>query len=113
MQIVQDKVSINTLQKMSEKMFEDLVKAVVDIEKKILVIDDEMHSDIEFFMLQQGSSLAHLWGITILPYETKENWIEFDSVINIRPSGGNKTRSVDDPAIQKEIIAFVTQKIET
>ncbi len=83
MQVVKDKVSIETLKKMSEKMFEKLVKAVVDIEKKILVIDAEMHSDIEYFMLQEGSSQQHLWGINIWPYREKDKWIEFDSVINL------------------------------
>ncbi len=113
MQIVKDKVSIETLKKMSKKMFEDLVKAVVDIEKKILIIDDEMHADMEFFMLKQGSSQEHLWGINIWPFENDANLIEFDSIINLRPSWGNRSRSVDDPAIQKEIINFVTKKIES
>jgi len=112
MQVVKDKVSIETLKKMSDKMFEKVVKAVVDIEKKVLVIDAEMHSDIEYFMLQEGSNQAHLWGINIWPYSEKNKWIEFDSVINLRPSWGNRSRSVDDPTIQKEIINCVMEKLE-
>ena len=71
-----------------------------------------MHADIETFLLEQGSNQAHLCGINIWPFKEKDQWIQFDSIINMRPSWGNRTRGVDNPAIQKEIIALVNEKIE-
>ena len=40
-------ISVDELKIMSAKMFESLVKAVVDIEKQIMIVDAEMHADQE------------------------------------------------------------------
>lgn len=107
MQILQKKVTIDELKKMSEKMYNRLVKAVVDIEQQIMVIDTEMHSDAEMFMLSEGSEQEHLWGINIHPEMEGDEFIEFDSVINIRPSQGNRGRGVENKDIQKKIRQIV------
>ncbi|MBV8660625.1 MAG: hypothetical protein JO129_00555 [Candidatus Dependentiae bacterium] len=95
---------------MSAKMFEKIVKAVVDVEKEIMLIDAPMHADQEYFLLEQGSSQENLWGINLVPskFET-ENFVVFDSMINLRPGWGNFSRGVDDPAIQKAIKAIVNK----
>ena len=71
-----------------------------------------MHADEEQFLLEQGSEQKDLWGINIYPGESVENRIEFDSMINIRPSRGNKSRTVENTDIQKKIIALVNTFIE-
>lgn len=111
--IVVDKtITLDELKKMSEKMYNRLVKAVVDIEKEIMVIDAEMHSDEERLLLEEyESQQKNLWGINIHPFEEPANWIEFDSMINIRPSFGNRTRSVDDPKEQEKIKKLVYKMV--
>jgi hypothetical protein len=47
MQIVKDKISIEELKIMAEKMFGNLVKAVVDIEQEIMVV-------VQVFMLMKN-----------------------------------------------------------
>jgi len=86
MRIVEENISIDELKEMSSKMFGNLVKAVVDVEKNILVVDAELHSDQEAFLLESGSKQENLWGINIYPELSKEERIEFDSMINLRPS---------------------------
>ncbi len=110
MQHVKDKISIIELQKMSKNMFEGIVKAVVDVEKGIMIIDAPMHADQESILLEQGSKQANLWGINIHPFD--ENMIEFDSMINLRPSWGNRSRGVDDPQIQEQIKRIVSRLVE-
>jgi hypothetical protein len=112
MQIVQNKVSVNELQELASKMFGNLVKAVVDIEKEILVIDAELHADQEQFLIQEGSRQSNLWGINLHPdhYDT-DKFIEFDSMINIRPNQNNPTRGINDVEIQKRIRNIVNQKV--
>jgi hypothetical protein len=113
MKIVEHEISIEELKPMSEKMFGRLVKAVVDIDKGIMVMDAGMHSDEEEWLLEQGSKQEHLWGINLYPDKWPQaDWIEFDSIINIRPSFGNRTRSVDNPAIQEKIINIVTKMVK-
>ena|SRR3990172_4361915 len=113
MQIVREKISIDDLKKMTEKMFGRLVKAVVDIERGIMAVDAELHSDEEEVLLEDGSKQEDLWGINIHPDMVGgEDWIEFDSMINIRPSVGNRTRGVDNPTIQEKIKVIVNKLVK-
>lgn len=111
MRIVKENISIDELKEMSSKMFGNLVKAVVDIEKNILVVDAELHSDQEAFLIESGSNQKNLWGINIYPDLSNEERIEFDSMINLRPSQGNSSRGVEDEEIQKKILDIVNSKI--
>jgi len=110
MKIIKDKISIQELKKMADNMFGDLVKAVVDVEKRIIAIDAELHSDEEATLIENGSKQENLWGINIYP-ENQEKLIEFDSMINLRPSQKNRSRGVDNPEIQKLIIEIVNEII--
>ena len=101
-------ISIAELIEMAEKMYGTLVKADVDIIKKILIIDMGMHADGEAYLLEHGSKQADLWGINLHPEDFgTENFIEFDSMINIRPRQGNASKDVLDPVIRKQITALV------
>jgi hypothetical protein len=112
MKVVRENITVEELKKMSEKMFGGLVKAVVDIEKEIMVVDAELHADEELLLLEEGSEQKYLWGINIHPDKAKNNdWIVFDSMINLRPSWGNKSRGVDDPKIQEKIRTIVNQLV--
>ena len=106
------KISKEELKKMSEKMFGELVKAVVDIEKRIIMMDADLHADQEKKLLKNGSSQSDLWGINLYPNESEEFFIEFDSMINLRPSYGNRSRGVDDENIQKKIVEIVNNLVK-
>jgi len=106
-----EKISKKELKEMAAKMFGNLVKAVVDTEKEILVVDAEMHSDQEEFLLEQDSKQNNLWGINLYPDRTDNDFIEFDSMINLRPSQGNRSRGVEDEKIRRKIITIVNNKI--
>ncbi len=113
MKLVRDKICNKELKEMSEKMFDGLVKAVVDIKRVIMVVDAEMHADQEEFLLQQGSEQKDLWGINFYPDEAgSEDWLEFDSMINLRPSQNNRSRSVESEEIRNKIIEVVEKLVE-
>jgi len=103
-----EKITLLELKLMSEKIYDGLVKADVDIAQKIIVVDAELHADIEQFMLDNGSDQENLWGINLYPdkYGTSD-FIEFDSMINIRPRQGNKSRYVEDEKIRAIIIDII------
>ena len=93
-------------------MFGNLVKAVIDIENEILVVDAEMHADEESFLLEEGSKQKDLWGINLYPEKFGTNdFVEFDSMINLRPSQNNRSRSVEDQSKRGKIIEIVNSKI--
>jgi hypothetical protein len=112
MQIVKEKIAIDELKKMAEKMFGRLVKAVVDIEQEIMVVDAALHGDGESLLLEQGSKQDSLWGINILLSKPpSEDWIEFNSMLNIRPSVGNNSCSIENEQIRKKIITIVNRLV--
>ncbi len=109
MKIVEDKISTEELTRLAEEFYGNLVKAVVDIDREIMAVGGELHSDEEALLLNDNSKQENLWGINIHPFESRDKWIEFDSMINIRPRQNNRTRSVDDKNIRDKIIEIVNK----
>lgn len=113
MKLVTEKITIQELKEMSEKMFGSLVKAVVDVEKNIMVVDAELHSDEEGFLIDNGSLQQDLWGINIYPDLSEGDRIEFDSMINLRPKQGNRTRSVESSDVRDKILEICNKLIQS
>ena len=112
MQVVRQPVAVVTLTQMAERMFGNLVKAVVDLDLGVMAIDGEMHADEEALLLDEGSRQASLWGINLYPGQFgTPDFVEFDSVINIRPSQGNRTRLVDDAATRAQVTSVVDRLV--
>jgi hypothetical protein len=112
MKIIDSKTSIDEIKKMADKMFGNLIKAVVDIDKEIMAVDGELHSDEEALLLEKNSKQENLWGINLYPEIKDDDWIEFDSIINLRPSLKNFSRGIDNPDIRKKIMEIVNKLIE-
>lgn len=112
MRIINTKITLVELEKIAQGMFGNMVKAVVDVEKKIMVVGGELHSDEEALLLENDSKQQNLLGINIYPEIKDENRIEFDSMINLRPSQGNRSRNIDDPVLRKQIIEIVNNLVE-
>lgn len=114
MQLINKDIGLIELTTMSEKMFGNLVKAVVDIEQNLICIDADFHADQEQFLLDTyGSNQEHLWGINLHPTKWgTPQFIEFDSMINLRPSMGNLSRGVDSPTIRSLITKLIIGKVK-
>lgn len=111
MKIIRDTATHAELSRMAADRFGDMVKAVVDVERALLAVDAELHADLETVLLEDGSKQKNLWGINLYPELKGKKFIEFDSMINLRPSQGNKSRGIDDETIRKKIVEIVTAKI--
>ncbi len=111
MRIIKDKITIKELKEIASGGFGNLVKAVVDIESGIMAIDAELHSDQETLLLEKGSKQKDLWGINLYPELDGEDFIEFDSMINIRPSQNNRSRGVDNPETRGKIKVIVNKLV--
>ena len=105
--LVKEHITLEALKNIANKNDSDLVKAVVDIKLQIFAIGGYMHADEEKLLLEEGSIQDNLWGINIYPAKDRNNWIEFDSMINLRSRQNNRSREVEDPAIQKKIIDII------
>ena len=102
---------MDELKEMAAATFGDMVKAVVDIERGFLAVDAELHSDLEAALLQDGSKQRNLWGINLYPETPDADFIEFDSMINVRPSQGNRSRGVEDEGLRGKIAGIVNQRV--
>ena len=112
MKIIKKSVPIVVLEEMAEHMFGNLIKAVVDVEKEIMAVNGELHADEEALLLEKGSKQQNLWGINIYPKIKGDEWIEFDSMINLRPSSGNLTRGIKDLKVRKKVIKIVKKLVK-
>lgn len=110
--IIKESIEVSEIKNMLGNFFTDMVKGVVDIEKKYLALDAELHSDLEALLIENGSSQRDLWGINIYPELEDEDFIEFDSLINIRPIDNNRTRYVEDENIRNDIINIVNNIVK-
>ncbi|MDP2701196.1 MAG: DUF5674 family protein [Candidatus Rokubacteria bacterium] len=101
--IVTAPVSLDDLRGMAAELFGDFVKAVVDVRRGVMAIGGELHADEEALLLEDGARQADLWGINLYPGRATGERIEFDSMINVRPSQSNRSRGVEDPSVRRQI----------
>jgi hypothetical protein len=104
-------MTLDELKRMAAGMFGDMVKAVVDIDRDLLAVDGELHSDLEALLIDDGSKQQNLWGINLYPEMTGDDFVEFDSMINMRPSQDNRSRGVENAQTRERIVHVVARRI--
>ena len=112
MEIIIETLKLDELKQMAVATFGNLVKAVVDVDREIIAVDAELHSDLEALLLKDGSKQRNLWGINFYPEIKGDDFIEFDSMINMRPSQENRSRGVENEEMRKKIMAIATKRIK-
>lgn len=105
--IIRDIITKKELVEMAKDQFGDWIKAVVDIEKGIMAVGGDLHADEEAVLLEDGCNQKNLWGINIWPEKFADEWIAFDSMINIRPSVGNRSRNIESAEIREKIMNVI------
>jgi hypothetical protein len=111
MKIVTTVLPLDELKQLSNVAFGNLVKAVVDVETETLALDAELHADLEMLLLESGSVQNDLWGINLYPELQGDEMVEFDSMINLRPAQGNRSRGVENETMRKRILEIVAKRI--
>ncbi|MDP3956810.1 MAG: DUF5674 family protein [bacterium] len=110
--IIKSPIKMDELKKMAIEGFGSLVKAVVDVEQGIMALGGELHADEEVLLMEQeGSSRAYTWGVNIYPEKTGDDRIEFDSMVNLKPTLRNLSRNVENEEVRKKIIKVVNELI--
>ena len=87
------------------------VAQLVTLDREVLAADAELHSDREALLLEDGSKQKDLWGINFYPEVQGDGFLEYVSMINIRPSQGNRSRCVDNEGVRKKIAEIVAKKV--
>ena len=111
--IVKDKISRAELAALAHEQYGDIIKAVVDVEQGIMGVGGELHVDIQSLLIEQAGSRGDTtWGINLYVDKIGDEFIEFDSMINLKPVLGNKTRNVESKEIQEKIREIVHTVVE-
>lgn len=104
------RVETSELARLVRLYFGDMVKLVVDVERRVIALGGEFHADAEELLLGQGSEQTDLWGANYYPGRGPEHCIEYTALINIRPSQDNRAMEVQDPAVRtqmRDLIVFL------
>jgi|SRR3989344_4011826 len=111
--IVKDKITIPELETLAHKQYGDIIKAVVDVKQEIMGVGGELHVDIQSILIERKNSQSQdIWGINLYLGKTGDEFIEFDSMINLKPLLGNKTRGVESLEIQNKIREIVSRLVK-
>jgi len=111
-EIIREKAGKDCLNKFLGKPFEEAVKFVVDVERKIIALGGELHSDAGELLIEDGSDGGNLWGGNIYPLRKKEEeLIEYNSLINIKPLKNNFSLEIQDDKIKEEIEKIIEELI--
>ena len=109
MVILDKPITREELVRVADNFYGDMIKGVVDVDQELLALDAELHSDLEGLLLKEGSQQEALWGINLYPEAGDEDFLEFDSLINIRPRQGNRSRDVENEEIRERIRSIVNK----
>ena len=112
MKIIIQALALSEIKKMAAA-FGGMVKAVVDVDRELIAVNAELHSDLEALLLEDGSKQKSLWGINLYPDLKGDDFVEFDSMINMRPSQDNRSRGVTNKQRAKKIIEIVTKELKS
>lgn len=101
--LLEQRIDPAELARLTRLFFEDMVKYVVDIERRVAAVGGELHADAEQLLLAAGSRQADLWGANYYPGKGREGCIEYTSLINIRPAQGNRSMLIADPVLRERV----------
>jgi len=105
--IIAKQISPLHLKEQCDRWFGDMVKLVVDVEKKIIAIGGELHADAETLLLEQGSDQKNLWGANFYPWNPPDERISLIALINIRPHQDNPSFEILDEEIKQKVTATI------
>jgi hypothetical protein len=109
--IVTETISTSELKTLGKKYYQGMIKGVVDVQKKVVVFGGEYHMDANKVLLENNSKQKDVWGFNIRFDKPKDEWIEYTSLINIRPKQGNTDMEVHDEELRLCMKTIINSKI--
>jgi hypothetical protein len=100
--ILAEKMSMEEVKVFAENWYGTMIKGAVDITQNKVALGGDYHIESGELLIQHGSKLEDVWGFNIRFEEDANGTLEFDSMINIKPNLGNKSRDITDENISKK-----------
>ena len=106
-QILDNKISIEEVKKLADLWYGTMIKGTVDIELGRVALGGDYHIESSEMLTASGSKFEDVWGFNIRFEENPNGVLEFDSMVNIKPNFGNRSRNISN----NEIIEKATKVI--
>ncbi len=106
-QILEKPVSMKYVRELAKEWYGTMIKGTVDITQNKVALGGDYHMESCELLTESGLDHTNIWGFNIRFEENLSGVLEFDSLVNIKPALGNKSRSVEDPEIIKKATAII------
>ncbi len=110
--VVREKISLKEVEEIAQEFYKEMAKGVADIEKGIFALGGEWHMDANEVLIKDGSEQKNLWGFNLYWAKPKEERLEYNSLINIRPQQNNRSMEVENGEIRQKIFEIVNNLVE-
>ncbi len=101
--IAAERLEPSEVARLVQLFFGDMVKYVVDVERRVAAVGGQLHADAEQLLLEAGSRQVDLWGANFYPGRGPDDCIEYTALINIRPAQGNRSMLIADETIRGQV----------
>jgi len=109
--IITEPIPLVEVEELAKDTYTTMIKGVVDIEKAIIALGGEYHIDANNKLTEMGSKQPDIWGFNIQFDKIGDEWLQYTSLINIRPAVGNRGMLVKDQRIQKRMREIIESLI--
>lgn len=110
--VVKDEISLAEVKEIAKEFYGNMIKGVIDVKNEIIALGGEYHMDANMVLTEQGSKQVNIWGFNLRLEKKEEEWIEYTSLINIRPNQGNREMELQDKNLRKKIKEIINKKIK-
>jgi Protein of unknown function (DUF5674) len=110
--IIETKVTLAALADLAVETYTTMIKGAIDIEKKRVAFGGDYHIESCEELTRSGSSHTDVWGFNLVFGTVGTYELEYDSLINIKPLQGNRSRAVESAEVQEKMKHVIGAYIE-
>ncbi|TSC62820.1 MAG: hypothetical protein G01um101448_361 [Parcubacteria group bacterium Gr01-1014_48] len=108
--IIREKIEQTELIKIiREGHYDEMAKLAVDVERRVLALGGEWHSEAQEVLVADGSEANDVWGANFYPWKEPRERIVYVSLINLKPALLHRKMEIRDPGLRKKIHDSITR----
>ena len=110
--ILDHKLNIDEVKELADYWYGTMIKGCVDIEQGRVALGGDYHIECSELLTSNNSKFQDVWGFNIRFEENPDGVLEFDSMVNIKPNLGNRSRSIDNDEVIKKARKIIYKFID-
>ena len=110
--ILDNKINIEEVKKLADSWYGTMIKGTVDVELRRVALGGDYHIESSEILTSSGSKFEDVWGFNIRFEENKDGVLEFDSMVNIKPNFGNRSRGINNQEVIKKATHIIYKFID-